>query len=213
MTLTNLIADLRTRLADSGSSKWSDAELEEAIAISLSEFSAHCPREKIGTISITSPGREIDISALSDLLEVQRVWWDYDSTDPAYPPRFRDFEIWDDDTLFIRSPLEPDSGDTVRVFYVALHTIQNLNGATSTSVPDNHRDTILTGAAYYAAQWRAIKLSETVPAHEDVVGDIFKFADSQRRRFDYLLKKAAATQMPTSIPSPHVTEWGDQDWA
>jgi len=160
LTLTTLRDRVEAALHDSGNATWSTDDLDEAIRTALHEYSANLPYETIGTVTLSAAGREVDISSLSGYLTVERVWWDYDSTDPAYPPHWRDFELWPGDVLFIKDSDEPDSGDVVRVWYTKRHTLKDLDSATATTFSERDESLIVVGACAYAALQRAVEVSE-----------------------------------------------------
>ena len=186
---SNNLATIRdrveARLQDATNARWSTDDLDEAIRTALEQYSKYKPTHALGTIALSSDGREIDISSLTGCLQVEDVWWDYDSSDPSYPPNYRQFEVWPGDLLYIDDREEPESGDTVRVWYTKMHTIEDLDSATATTLPADDEGTIVTGACHFAAQMRSVELAEDLYAHNDVVSDLRKYADEQGRNFRF----------------------------
>ena len=176
---------VEARLQDATNTRWSTDDLDEALRTALEQYSKYKPDHALGTVDLSAAGREIDISSLSDLLRVEKVWWDYDDSDPAYPPNYRQFEVWPGDILFIDDRTEPAAGETVRVWYTKMHTIEDLDSATATTVPVDDEGTIVTGACHFAAQTRAVELTEELTAHDDVIAELRKYADEQGRNFRY----------------------------
>jgi hypothetical protein len=188
-TSSNALADIRdrveARLQDASNARWSTDDLDEAIRTALEQYSKYNPQHTLGTIALSAAGREIDISSLTGLLRVEKVWWDYDSSDPTYPPNYRQFEVWPGDVLFIDDREEPAAGQTVRVWYTKLHTIEDLDSATETTIPEDDEGTIVTGACHFAAQMRAVELAEDLTHHDDVVKNLRQYADEQGTNFRY----------------------------
>ena len=177
---------VEARLQDATNATWSTADLDEAIRTSLEQFSKYNPDHALGTVTLgASDAREVDISSLTGLLRVERIWWDYDSEDPAYPPSYRQFEVWPGDVLFIDDRELPAENDVVRVWYTKAHTIDDLDSATATTVPAEDEGTIVTGACHFAAQMRAVELAEDLTAHKDVVKNLKDYATEQGRNFRY----------------------------
>jgi hypothetical protein len=133
--MTAILATLRDRvelaLQDASNAIWSTDDIDEAIRLALGAYTKVNPHRRIDTITLTADGREIDISGLTALLRVERVWWDYDAADPRHPPRWRDFEVWPGDILYINDAGEPQSGDVVRVWHTTPQTLAGLD-----AVPD-----------------------------------------------------------------------------
>jgi len=183
--LANIRDRVEARLQDATNARWTTGDLDEAIRTALEQYSKYRPQRVIGTVTLSADGREVDISSLTDLLRVEKVWWDYDNSDPSYPPNYRQFEVWPGDILYIDDREEPASGDTVRVWYTKLHTIEDLDSATATTVPADDEGTIVTGACHFAAQIRSAELAEDLTAHDDVVDNLRKYADEQGTNFRF----------------------------
>jgi hypothetical protein len=66
-----------------------------------------------------------------------------------------------------------------------MHTLNGLDGATATTLPQDDEGTIVTGACHFAAQFRIAELAETLPAHEDVVNDLRDYAQEQGKNFRF----------------------------
>jgi hypothetical protein len=188
-TSSNALADIRnrveSRLQDSTNATWSTSDLDEAIRTALEQYSKYNPAHAIGTVALSAAGREIDISSLTAALQIEKVWWDYDSSDPSYPPNFRQFEVWPGDLLYIDDREEPAADEVVRIWYTKMHTIEDLDSATATTIPADDEGTIVTGACHFAAHSRALELAEQVTAHDDVFDQLKKFADEMGRNFRY----------------------------
>lgn len=184
--LAGLRRRVKAQLQDlSRAGNWANEDIDEAIRSSLERFSGYKPRHAIGTIALTSAGREIDISALTDAISIEKVWWDYDSTSPAFPPNYRQFEIWPNAILYIDDRTEPQSSDTVRIWYTASHTLNGLDGQTVTTIPDGDEGTIITGATHYAALARSVELAERLTMHKDVSKNLRAYAETQEKSFRY----------------------------
>ena len=165
--MTATLAALRDRvermLADTGNSIWSTDDMDEAVRQALHEYSKTRPLRSVGTLVLSADGREIDVSSLSGLLGVSEAWIPYTSSDPEYPPKRRAFEFWPDQgKIYVTGDYEPQNGDTARIFYTKLQTLNGLDGETATSFPDDDETLIASGAAGYAATSRAVDLAERV---------------------------------------------------
>ena len=196
-TLTTVRERLETTLQDASNERWSSDDLDEAIRRALEEFSLVEPHEQVTTLTLSSAGREIDISSLSNCLQVSRVWWPYEAADPEHPPRWRPFEVWGD-TLYLDTDSKPATGDVVRLWYTEQHTLDGLDGASSTTLPPDAETILIAGAAGFAAQARAAELSETLNVDAGVVQRLSDYAKQQSAAFHILLtvraRQAAARQ-------------------
>jgi len=213
-TLAQLRDRVETLLQDTTNAIWSTDDLDEAIRQALALYDQVNPDEAIATITLTSGGREIDISSLG-YTTVERVWRDYDASNPAYPPNWRDFEVWPGDILFIKDDEEPSSGDTVRIWYTKPHTLNGLDGATSTTVPEHHESLIVTGAAAIAAHMRATENSEEATVdgwpHRRYMELAAQWADTFHTRLALIARENAA-RWSGIAPGPTLDRWEDE-WA
>jgi len=208
-TLTMLRERLETTLQDAGHERWSSDDLDEALRRAMEEFSLVEPHEQVTTVTLSSTGREIDISSLSGCLQVSRVWWPYDAADPEYPPRWRPFEIWGD-TLYLDTDSEPAAGDVVRLWHTSQHTLDGLDGASSTTLPADAETILIAGAAGFAAQARAAELSETLNVDAGVVQRLSDYARQQLAAFHILLTvraRQAAARQAGIAQAPALDRW------
>jgi hypothetical protein len=173
--MTATLATLRDRveliLADSGNAIWSTDDIDEGIRQALHEYSKVRPLRAISTLSISSTGREVDASSLTGILGVQEIWCTYTSSDPEFPPNRRAFTYWpDEQTIYVHDDYEPTSGDTMRVFFTKLQTLNGLDSATATGFLDDDETLIAIGAAGYAATSRAVDLAmaQQTPGHVEL---------------------------------------------
>lgn len=153
-TLTELRELVETDLDDTGNDIWSTDDIDRAIKRALVDYSHVNPQQSEGTIELPADGREIDVSSLSGLMRVVRVWCPYDSSAPEHPPNWVRWERWGD-TLSVVSGDEPASGETIRIFYHQMHTISGLDGEGTTTVPAEDEEVVVLGAGAYAALQQA----------------------------------------------------------
>ena len=143
--------DMRTRIRkdlhdeDSQNYRWTDSDLNRHIDHALRELSLSCPLETKATLSTTAESRDLSLSSLSDLVEIEAVEY------PAgnYPPSYVRFSVWADTLTLLIDSLPGDAED-VYVYYGKLHTLN----ADSSTLPAKLEDLAALGAAAYAAiEW------------------------------------------------------------
>jgi hypothetical protein len=165
------LAALRDRveqiLMDSGNAIWATGDIDEALRQALHEYSKIRPLASVTTVNVTSATHELDISTITDLIGVSRVWCPYTAADPEDPPAWCSFEHWADlDILYF--PDELDASTVARIFYDKVQALKDLDSAAATTFPDDDESLIATGAAGYAALSRALDLDEQVTLDRDV---------------------------------------------
>ena len=196
MASSQTLAQLRTRtlllLQDAGTSKWATGDIDEALTQALDRYSELLPQRKIGTITLSAAGREIDVSSLTGWINIDRIWWDYDSSDPNHPPNWRDFELWPGDIVYINDNSEPDASDVVRVWYTLRHTLNGLRSATATTIPEDAETPLVTGAAGIAALMRAVETTEALTIDGWTGKRLRHLADRFNATFEAALARTAS---------------------
>jgi len=214
-TLTTLRDRVEQILQDTGNNIWSTDVLDEAIRQALHEYSKVNPQRVIGTVNLSSDTREIDISSLTGLLDVSRLWLPYDSSDPEHPPNWRRFEHWrDEELLYLPDDDEGASGEVARVFYTKLQTLNGLDSASATTFPADDETIIATGGAGYAATSRAIDLVEKVTLDRLSSQQVRAWGLGKLQEYRSALKtvaRHAALRGSAFVPSADLDRWEKRD--
>lgn len=183
---------VETLLQDTGSATWAAGDIDEAIQEALERYTKINPAREIDTVTLAADGREIDISTITDYLSIERVWWDYDVADPLHPPRWRDFELWPGDIVYINDSDEPQTNDVVRLWLTKMQTIDDLDGATASTLPAGDATLIVTGAAGIAALMRSRETAETLGVDGWVPERARVWGEARLVEFEAGLKRIAA---------------------
>jgi hypothetical protein len=172
-----LVALLRIDLhdEDSNNERWVDATLERHIARAAAELSLVLPQEKKTTLSTTDGSRELDVSGLSALLRVEAVEYPVDQD----PRRYVQWSLWGE-TLEMLVDATPGDSEDVDVYWTAEHVVDG-NGST---VPAEHDQLVLTGAAGYAAQeWASYATNRANVAGLGAVADYASWGERRLSEF------------------------------
>ena len=195
-TLAQLRDRVEQALLDTTNAVFTANLIDECIRQVLDQYNTVSPLAKETVVVLPGDGREIAIDALTDLEKVTEVWWPYDSgaTSETWPPnRVTGFRIyWDDarPVLFIDvlAGDQPQTDDEVRVWYVARHTIQDLDSGAATTVPAAHESILTIGAAGAAAMARAVDLMETSGTDLYAIGLMATWGRAKQREYTAFLK-------------------------
>jgi hypothetical protein len=174
-TLANLVSTLRTDLRDSGGDRWPTATLERHIGRAARELSAFLPQEKKTTLETTGGSRDVSIATLADLVRVEAVEW----PTGRYPRSLVAFSVWQTTlTLLVDAP--PAGVENVFVYWGAQHVIDT-NGS---SVPSYAEETLLLGAAGYAAvEWASFATNRANVSGTEAVEDYRRWGEDRLRQF------------------------------
>jgi hypothetical protein len=184
-SLTALRDVVEADLVDAANSVWSTAEIDRAIRKALFRYSEIRPQQAIGTLAAAA-SREYSLTTLTGLLDVQRVWFPYDSSDPSYPPRWVEFELWDDKTiLFLKVDECPAVGDDpLRVFYTKWHTLTGLDTAAVSTYFEEDEEVLVVGACAFAAIERTRYVVDTVNPTVETPAMWDKWGKARLREFE-----------------------------
>ena len=183
LTLTTMRDRVELALQDSTNAIWATGDIDEAITQALEQYSRHRPLRKIGTVTLAANSREIDISSLTNLIRVEKVWYPYDVAAPAYPPNWVHFETWPGNIIFITDPVLPLTDNKARIWYTEQHTLSGLEGAAATTFPIDDDAFLIDGAAAFATRFRALEIAETATVDDKVYARLDDWARDMMREF------------------------------
>ena len=215
-TLAQLEARVSARLVDASNTVFSLATIDEALRSVLSEYSAALPQADEGILVLPGAGREIALDSFANLVTVLDVWWPFDSLTEVWPPNMvAGFRVWWDDArpvLFLNTKTanQPQTGDTLRLWYTKPHTIANLDSASVTTIFPNHESMLVTGAAGYAAASATIKQIGTVRVDPAEVPGLNQWA--AQRLAEWRSWLAAVSASAPSFGPPYGEGWGLDKW-
>jgi hypothetical protein len=182
MTLALYRTRVLEAVGDPEKARFSDAVLDEALRLSLEEYSRAVPQIKDILLPVLIPSAEQELIGVADLLYILAVMYPV-SVDSA--PEIETYYFYNRDGaqwLTLGAGLVPQVGEAFRVVYGASQTIQDLDGATVTTAPAADMGLIVQGAAGHAIAIRADSIVESYgkrTPQDDV------FAASKRRLDDF----------------------------
>lgn len=140
MDLSTMRTRLRRDLQDEGSpSRFSDSELERAIARAVTELSKYSPCKKKSAIATVSNSDEIDISELNDVISIDRVEFPIGNI----PRTYTRFEVYGDSVRLLETV--GDGGDC-HIYWSTPHILD----ADGSTIAVDHEDLVALGASAYA---------------------------------------------------------------
>jgi len=131
---------------DAANYRWTDSQLDRHIEHALAEVSAAMPQEKTATLAVTPGSRDLSLTSLTDLIEVEAVEYPL----LQYPPSYAGFSAWGT-TLTFESDVSPTGGNA-KLYYAARHV---LDGSGTTLSPFQVEMTVAGAAAYASLEQSA----------------------------------------------------------
>lgn len=210
------LADIRTRVRkdlhdeDPVAYRWTDAVLDRHIARTLAEVALAAPREMTASLTASPSSRDVSLSTLGSRVAVEAVEY------PAgwYPPTFVPFSLWGDTLTLLVDGL-PAGGESLKVYYSALHTLD----ASGSTLPLALEETLVTGAAAYAAlEWAGYAVNRINTGGEEVWRQYLLWAQDRLAAFQSQLartgRRAVLRQRslyrPARPTASQSTDWGPQ---
>ena len=161
-TLSLLIDLVALDLRDTGNANWSSDEITQHIRRALLDIDDLQPQRLVATVSCAGGAREYDLSALPGILSVYDLWYPYDAANADEQPQRPSWQPLHGGTIYLDIASAPTTGEAMRVFYLARHTLSGLDGASATTLNVRQQSAIVLGATYLAAQQYA----------QDVIGAV-----------------------------------------
>lgn len=193
---------------DSANYRWTDAVLDRHIARAVQELSLALPQEKSYEPTTTAGSRDISLTSLTDRVVMEAVEYPVNK----YPRTFVLFSLWKD-TLTLLVDQAPAGGQTVRIYYGALHVLD----ATTSTLPAKTEDVVATGAAAYAAlEWANYAVNRVNASGDQAWRDYMTWGLERLAAFSGELARlgrrgavrASQLYTPAETPTSQTTDWG-----
>ena len=156
------------------SATWTTAIIDDAVRHALTLYNRFPIYES--TFTVTAAGSDQDMSDITDLDEILAVAYPW-SDGANFAERMRRTRDIADQTVYFED-CAPAVDDEIRVRYTKQHTIEDLDSASATTVPERHARIVALFAAGHACVERYRQLSEN-PATPTQALDAMRFAASQ----------------------------------
>ena len=138
---------LRDEFVSGKDFEWEPDELDIYIQHTLAEISERRPYEVKETLTTTASSRELDISSIDDLLEIDKL--EYPTGN--YPRDYRNYNQIDSSTIEIDTTLTPGDSEDVYVYCNKLHQLTE----SSSTLTLNMETALVLGSVANAAIGKA----------------------------------------------------------
>lgn len=172
-------------LADSALARYSNDLLDLALRQSLVVYSQASPQVLSAVLSFAADGREQSLDGLGAVLHVLRFEYPYDPAASGPRPLVEARLYWSGGSpyVYIGGKRRPATGEQALLHYAAGHTIADLEGAETTSVPTRHAGVVGLGAAAFAARTRAGQLVEAYGARSAAIDQLSRWGEMRLNEF------------------------------
>jgi len=185
-------------LQDPDSTRFSSALLDSALRQALNHFSLAVPRIHKTELMVIVDSSEYTLNTVSGLTQVLALWYPWCEGDLPTPPLQEWYLYWQSGVpvLRLRDRIF-EEGTALKLFYAANHTIQGLDDAESSSIPEGLQETLALGAAGKAALMRAAHLVESVGSPASDRDQLFQLGQLWWQGF-----KARLSEFKRMSPAP-----------
>jgi hypothetical protein len=154
-------------LVDPTNVVFSNNDVDQALRWSLAEYSLRRPliRTYQFTVDVATTVHSMPLDFITR--QVTRV--ELYNEDPEKILDLPFFAFYTDEGWIIQTTLEIASGYVLTIYYSDVHTIDDLDGAAGTTVPEADETLLQTGSAGRCAQMHALSKVETINLNNDVV--------------------------------------------
>lgn len=164
---------------------WTDALIDTALRRGLAAYDGRNVYES--DFIVTTAGHTQDLATLApdlkDILSLAYPWYPHSRYDRA-TVRWRGVG----DQRVVLGGYAPQVGETIRVRHTRRHTIENLDGATATTVPDRHLHLVALAGAWWACELRRRQLSENPAVPHTAAAVLGELAATLRADFFAVLE-------------------------
>lgn len=181
--LTDMLRLVRDELMDAGEAAYTDAEVSSAIDLTLMKIEEVSPYEVLETVTLTELSPFVDISSITDLIDVVAAYYPVTST----------YEYWKEKRNVTRFAnqirIEMDarpSGDDEEA-YLECEKRHTLTELTSTLKPDHEKALVLGAAARVARSHARPSINRQNVGGGKVPGSLMTWAELEERKFQEVL--------------------------
>jgi hypothetical protein len=203
-TLTQLIAKVQAQLLDNAT-LFTTATCTAALRQALADLNKSVPQNATALITAVASQKEYELSdeeplatGITDVLVNGDNEYDASLSYDAYN---------EDSRWFFRLRQPQAAGETLIVHYTLPHTINGLDGATDSTLPDDLNLAMINGGALYCCLWRAAGTIESNNVQPGVALNWMKLSESFQRMFDAALRRYK--HQPTVKGEPTARAWND----
>lgn len=195
LTLASLRSSIRLILGDPSAARYSNDSIDDAIRRALTDISRIIPNLTSGSLTLSSTGRDINLSPLPIHAIVSIRFPHDESADPesTYHDAFYFYTSSGSPFLYIQGSRIPQSGDKISFEYITTHTIQNLDSAAQTTLPEHLAYLLTTGAAAYAAIFRSSQISEYQGSRASDMNQLYQWGNQLMTNFRGMLADLKTT--------------------
>jgi hypothetical protein len=180
--------DLHARLATAvDSSSWPNTLLDQALRLGIADTDAQLVYEASFTVS--TGGYHQDLSSLPGLRAILALAYPWQEG-AVFGLRLTPWRrMGPRQVIFVHAV--PQTGDLIRVRFAKQHTLTDLDGATTTTLPDYARQMVVEAAAAWACDLRRRQLSENPALPQTAASVLAEIGAAFRLQWERQLEQLA----------------------
>lgn len=180
-------SDMEQKIADffgeTSLTIFTDAQVQQATREALLLYSSYNPNFQTEILTIATDGREHDLSDLANCLKIIDVFFPY--IDESFLQKYNGAHyITYSNNVFniiFQGSRIPKAGEMMMINYQEAHSIEGLDGASTTTVPN--MDIFVLAVISYCCHYKHIQLSSKYGTKSDEANRFLNFSISEMNSF------------------------------
>lgn len=215
MKLSEYQTQIRAILNDAGKTRFPDTIILTALRICLNTYSMASPHQDDYVFTVTATGREQIFSALTGLnyLTIIEISYPYEANAYQQPliENWYTYQTGNYPAIYFTGNIIPQAGKQILIRYAAAHTIQDLDGAATTTVRGDYEMDLAMGTAGQAILLRAAGLPESYGNRSNDLGEMITMGNQLLGSFQARLASLRAVTIRAQGPFPSIY-WKLDPW-
>ena len=193
------LADFRSAIERLLGETYEDGILDQGVSNALLDLSIYGPIYETQFAAIAA-GAQHDLSGIVDIYGIVALFFPYDGGEPLWERKAAFREVG---SFVVRLgdlfATEPEIGDKIGVRFRRLYKVDDLDSASTTTIPDRYRLAVAYAAGGHVASMRAIALALQRSAAPDSAATLRWRAEELRAQF---MAAVSVEQMISDVYAP-----------
>jgi hypothetical protein len=194
---------IRSYLGDREAVRYEDDMLDSGLRAVVKQYSEAYPDLRTGTVTVATAGREQSLVSLTRLMDVAEIDYPYVAAAISIA-RYKDWYFYWKDAVpyvYFNGNVVPAVGEVIRAVYYSAHTIEDLDGATASTVKLLHEHNLALGAAASVILQKVLEMAQGYGVKPKGDERLQKWGQDLQARFDQWLARIGSEKRYPGLPS------------
>lgn len=194
---------VRSYLGDREAVRYDDDMIDSALRAVLKQYSETYPDLRNGTVTVAAATREQSVVSMTRLMDVAEVNYPYVATAVTLDRYTHWYFYWKDviPYLYFDGDKVPAVSEVIRLVYYSSHTIEDLDGATATTVKLLHEHNLALGASASVILQKVLEMAQGYGIKPKGDERLQKWGQDLQVKFDQWLSRIGSEKRYPGLPS------------